>query len=172
MYYEWSEEDLSKALHVMSVSKPAYNLFRQYFKLPLPHPSTLKKKYSFVHFSPGFIDITFEYLNDLQNRADWNPDDALVMICHDEMGTSNVASLDTKSEQCIGPFNEAFVVMVKGIVKDFELPVYIDFNVSSKGKEKEDNQLCQIIESTILRLENLGFKVLAQVCDQVVYFQL
>ena len=73
---------------------------------------------------------------------------------------------DFQTPYYLGPYKEAFVIMARSLTNKWEVPIYINFDVESKGVEDAKSQLCVIYEDTIIEFEKRTFKVIVTVCDQ------
>ena len=62
------------------------------------------------------------------------------------------------SNLLLGPHREAFIIIAKGLVGNWEVPILLDFDVSKE-------QLYDLYKKAILELEKIGFKVLISVKD-------
>ena len=150
----------------MSRSSKCYALTREILLNVLPHPSTVQKLFAFFRISPGYIVQSFTYLLKKAQLDTWKFEDYLVSFCFDEFAISPKAMLDLTNERVIGPHKECFVIMACGLAGKWELPVYINFDVSAKTIPWIKSQLCKIYEQTIIEFEQICFKVLATVSDQ------
>ena len=63
---KWSSKDYQFAMKLKLVSPKALRVLRKSGQLPLPSNSTLKKKFSFMYVTPGYVHASLEYLKKLQ----------------------------------------------------------------------------------------------------------
>ena len=151
----------------MTSSKRCYSLVRELLLPTLPHPVTLQKMFAFFRLTPGFIIQTFQYLLKKSELQSWAPEDFLMSFCFDECTVSHKGMLDLYTEQVIGPHKEAFLIMAKGLAGNWQVPIYINFDVkASPDPPKIKSQLVEVYEETFLQFEKIKFKVLLSVSDQ------
>lgn len=151
----------------MSSSKRCYTLVRDLLLPHLPHPGTVQQTFAFFRITPGFITQTFTYLLAKSKLDSWKPEDFLMSFCFDECAISEVGMLDMFNECIVGPHSEAFLIMARGLVGKWQVPIYVNFDVKAKVQiPYVKSQLVEVYEETIQQLEKINFKVLATISDQ------
>ena len=162
-----SNIDYSIANRIMSTSKRCYTMTRNLLVPVLPHPVSLQRMFAFFRLTPGFIVQTFQYLLKKSELDSWKPSDFLLSFCFDECTVAHVGMLNMHTEQVVGPHKEAFVIMARALAGNWQVPIYINFDVAAKIQVPQVKiQLVEIYKDTIIEFEKINFKVLLSVCDQ------
>ena len=118
-------------------STKAYEFVRKTFQKALPHIATIRKWFSNVDGSPGFLSPAFELLQQKVSDGKEKDKPVLVALMLDEMSIKRQIEYDSASSSFIGfsnigagvsenepkPTTEALVFMIVGVNWHFKLPI-------------------------------------------------
>ena len=152
---KWCNQDFKFAMLVKMISPKVLKLLRKNKVLPLPSDSTLKKKFSFMYVTQGYVHPSLEYFKKLVPRM--KKGEELACLSFDEMKLVERAQWDRKIDAVIGPHKQAQVFMLRSLIGDWKLPVYVEFDT-----KVTKSLLLQII----FQIEMIGIKVMITTCDQ------
>ena len=152
---KWSNKDFQFAMKLKLVSPKALKVLRKSGQLPLPSNSTLKKKFSFMYVTPGYVHSSLEYLKRLVPNM--KPGENLACLSFDEMKIDGRAEYDRKMDAVLGPHKQAQTFMVRSLIGKWKFPVYVDFDTPVTKS---------LLLQVIFQLEMIGIKVLITTCDQ------
>ena len=151
---QWSQEDIAAAISLKSAGSKAYRYLRYKLKYPLPHISTLRKWATSFDCGPGILHSVLSLmkaqaksLTDIQK---------VTVISFDEAKISSQICFDIKNEQVLGPVDNVQVIMARGLLSDWKQPVYYQFDKA---------MTIQTLTEVVTRIEECGFRVVAQVSD-------
>ena len=136
-------------------SKKGYEVVRGHLRGPSKR--TVQKAFSWYNIVPGIIKPIVSLLKFQQNQESWTPEFNLISMAYDEMKVSCLAELDQRLECLSGPSDQAFLLTIKGLVKDFQYPFFtaMDYTLSKDSYQE-----------MIAELYKLDFTVLLTVKDQ------
>jgi hypothetical protein len=150
----WGEVDVSAAISLRYVSAKAYRYLRNHLKFPLPCITTLKSWVARYDFNCGLQNSVLAVMN-IRSRH-LSELERLTVISFDEMKISSEMCFDRKSEQVLGPCDQAQVVMVRSLFGKWKQPIFYEFDLPITKR---------VLFSIILALEHNGYQVIAQVSD-------
>ena len=84
-------------------------------------------------FSLGFVDASLEYLK--QKVPTMKKGEELGCLAFDEMKIQEKAEWCRKMDACLGPNKQANVFMIRSLVGNWKLPIYIDFEPTKDPNE-------------------------------------
>lgn len=150
----WSEDDISRALTLKSLSPKAYFFLREKWNFPLPSKSTLNRHARKMDAEPG---ILLAIMNLLKFKAEAMPErDRVCALSFDECSISKEWSYDKGKDILYGPKQSAQCAMIRGLFAPWKQLVFYDFD-SPMTKE--------ILLDIIINVEFAGFPVVAIVND-------
>lgn len=146
------DEDISFCVALESMGPKAYKYMRTE-GFPFPSPSTLNSYAAQLDLQPGFLlepvlSVLSSYTGDL---------DKWVCIYFDEMKIRRCYEYDHTTKSIVRPADQALVVMVKGLCKNYQQVIYYDFDKTPS---------IDLIELICNRLEKCGLRPIALVSDQ------
>ena len=150
----WNHEDYTKAFSLRYLSQKAYVHLRDEIGYPLPSLASLKRIASSLTMYPG---INYQFIDYLGISAlDIPNSHKFTVLLFDDMKTSEVYEFDPSSDEVFMPSKQMTVVMARGLIGNWKLPVYIDF----------DNKLTKtILDEIVALLHQRGLIVVAVVSD-------
>jgi len=166
----WTTEDKVFALSMYKRSPRLYRYIQHYFELPSIR--TLKRVLSKLPFNPGFNDKILEHLK--LEVAKMSENDRYCNLLFDEMSLDPGFQYDPHRQLIVGfedlghlgrsikPANHALVFMIRGVRKQWKQVIAYYFTASTISTDA----LCLLIPFIILKLQGIGLKPIATVCDQ------
>lgn len=166
----WTVSDKAFALSIYKRSPRLYRYLRAYFQLPSIR--TLKDVLSSIPFECGMIKPVLEHLK-LQTE---NMDelDRCCTLIFDEVSLSRGFYYESHQQKICGfedlgilgrnenAANHALVFMVRGIKKNYKMPVAFFFTKDTI----KTSALKDLIIDAIKQLQGIGLSIVATVCDQ------
>lgn len=92
----WSEEDYATAMSARSYGHAAYEYWRCTRNIPMPAPSTLRKKAATINFEPGVLLSVFNHMR--LKSTTMGPRERLCVASFDEVYNSQQIDIDKKHE--------------------------------------------------------------------------
>ena len=161
------------------VSKKGYEVVRGHLRGPSRR--TVQKAFSFYNILPGIIKPIVSLIKFQQQQETWQPEFNLISMAYDEMKVSCIGELDQRLECLSGPSDQAFLLTVKGLVKDFQYPFYsaMDYTLSKESYNTMITELYKIDLTVLLTVKDQGkfqfhskMKNNFKVCHIFAFFQL
>lgn len=109
---------MAAAVSLKCVSVKAYRYLENTVKIPLLAISTLKKWVAKFECPPGIMKNVINIMK--MKSSTFNAMDKITVLSFDEMSLSNLASIDRKYEQKIGPHKNCQVVTARGLFKSWK----------------------------------------------------
>lgn len=150
----WDKDDISGAVALYACSRKAFKFVKYKMKVPLPSEATIRRWASKIKIGPGIQEDVLHVLGKLSSTL--SPEERLVCISFDEVQLSERAQYDSSRDAVIGPHKHAQAVMMRPIVGDWKQPVYFGF---------DEEMTPDLFEKIVERLYQVGFIVVASVCD-------
>ncbi len=150
----WTSADMSMAMSIHFLSPRTYRHLQRKRILPLPGVSTLKKYVQDFQIEEGFLANVAHFLS--IKVKDWSQEERIVGICFDEVHLKKTIEYDSATDSVIGPHSTANLLMVKGLVKNFRMPVWFQFGYGLTP---------EVLLGIIDKLNNIGLKVVVVTCD-------
>ncbi len=150
----WTSSDMSMALSIHFLSPRTYRHIQRKRILPLPGVSTLKKYIQDFQIHEGYLDNVAHFLS--LKIKDWSKEEKIVGICFDEVHLKKTIEYDNATDAVIGPHSSANILMVKGLVKNFRMPVWFKFGYGLTP---------EVLLDIILKLNGIGLNVVVVTCD-------
>ena len=150
----WSNEDISAAISLRSVSTKAYRYLRNKLNFPLPALSTLRRWVSTFNCSPGTLHDVLRLMK--HKGLSLTQMEKITAISFDETSLCKQICFDRETETVYGPHKRVQVVMARGIFSKWKQPVYFDFDAPMSKS---------ILLKIIYALEEIGFPVVSVTCD-------
>lgn len=153
-------------------SKKAYNYVRASFDLCLPHPSTIRKIYSGIKCSPGFIASSFELLKMKAEEYSRLNKELICSLILDEMAIKKQIISDghlsygyvdvgyKNSDDQMVPATEALVLLVVCLTENWKLPIAYFLIKSLNNLEKAN-----IVKEALIRLADSNVIISSLTCD-------
>lgn len=149
---QWRWKDIASAICLHASGPRAYNhLYKKGF--PLPHKSTLHRWCAKIHISEGVLSSSLDFMRQTNDLA---PEDKICVLAFDEMKVAETFEYDPVDDVVRKPSNYVQVIMARGLKKSWKQPVFYDFDC----KMTKD-----LLAEVITQLHNVGFPVVAIVCD-------
>ena len=131
-----------------------YQHARKRYVAALPSITTLRKRIAHFRVSAGEIASGFTILRrHLANKQSWQK---VAVVMYDEIAIASDISFDEREEQFIKGASKMQVVMLRGLLKNFKIPLYIGF---------DEAMTPEILKSVISRAERAGAEVVSTVSD-------
>lgn len=166
----WSFKDKCFCLTIYKKSPSVYGLLHSL--LTLPDASTLRFTLRGLHLEPGFHKKVFKELE--RRISSWSKKQKTVVIMFDEIALKK-GLFYNKFLGCIDGFEDyahlgrtsgiashALVFMVRGVHKNFKIPIGYFF---AKGTTPSE-VLAELLVDGIKMLQSIGFNVVASISDQ------
>jgi len=150
----WGTEDISGAIALHACDRKAYVFVRKCMKIPLPAERTIHRWAAKIKIRPGLQEEVLNVLGKLAKVL--TEQERLVCLSFDEIQLSQRAQFDSAREAVVGPHKHAQVVMMRPLYGTWKQPVYCQF---------DENMTKNIFESVAKKLYEIGFTVVASVCD-------
>ncbi|GBO12587.1 Transposable element P transposase [Araneus ventricosus] len=151
---KWTAEDISRHLIIRSISRRAYEYWRNQIGIPLPSASTLKRWCSNFSCRPGMLH---DVLLVMQKTFHSKPEaERVCILSFDEMHIDRKICYDVSEDQILGPFSKVQLVLARGIMAGWKQPVFFNFDTTMTK-----HLLCEIIQ----KIEEKGLIVKAIVSD-------
>ncbi|XP_037296406.1 uncharacterized protein LOC115455259 [Manduca sexta] len=166
----WSEDEKALAIAMYKKSPKLYRYLRHL--LPLPSPRTLQNVLSKMPIHPGFNKVVIDHLKRKANELSGKNKTCVILF--DEMSLKkrlifNSANDKVEGYEDLGEHgrsgnlaDKALVLLLQGVHKNFKQPLAHYFVKGTISSEK----LVAIIKNAIKIVTEIGFKVIATVCDQ------
>ena len=90
----WTDDDISKAIALDSISSKAYNYLRDIMKYPFPSRSTIKRWLTQIQIRPGILQSVLNLLT--VNFEHASPMQTICTMAFDEMGIDSSYCYDEK----------------------------------------------------------------------------
>ena len=153
-FVHWEEEDLKKGLELRYKGQRAYKTLLKH-GAPYPSISCLKGYISKIRMPPG---LQHSLLNLMKLQCDkFSEMGRCAVIAFDEVNIDSRLEYSKPEDKIYGPHKDAFVVLVRGLFKNWSQPIYYSFD--------EGRVEMELLNSVIIALEKTGFLVMAVVCD-------
>ncbi|XP_044757466.1 uncharacterized protein LOC123315702 isoform X2 [Coccinella septempunctata] len=166
----WTVKGKAFALSIFKRSPRLYRYLRAFFQLPSPR--TLQTLLSHIPFECGVLVPVLEYLKlQTEEMTELERNCALIF---DEISLSSGFSYESHKQRISGfedlgqlgrtsnQANHALVFMIRGIKKNFKIPVAYYFVKDTVKSTDLKNLIILVIE----KLQMVGIKICATVCDQ------
>ncbi|GBO19128.1 Transposable element P transposase, partial [Araneus ventricosus] len=125
---KWTAEDISRHLIIRSISRRAYEYWRNQIGIPLPSASTLKRWCSKFSCRPGMLH---DVLLVMQKTFHSKPEaERLCILSFDEMHIDRKICYDVSEDQILGPFSKVQLVLARGIMAGWKQPVFFNFDTT------------------------------------------
>ncbi len=122
--------------------------------LPLPGVSTLKKYVQDFQIKEGYLDNVAHFLS--LKVKDWTEEERLVSVMFDEVHLTRSVDYDEATDSIVGPHSSANVLLVRGLIKNFKMPVWFNFGFGLTP---------EVLRSIITKLAKAGLHVVVIACD-------
>lgn len=96
---KWCEEDFSAAMSARSYGTAAYEYWRCTRGIPMPAPSTLRKRAALINFEPGVLSSVLKHME--LKRENMVLRETLCVASFDEIYTSPQIDIEKKREQVV-----------------------------------------------------------------------
>ncbi|XP_071519277.1 transposable element P transposase isoform X4 [Panulirus ornatus] len=150
----WSEEDISRALTLRSLSHKTYRFLREKWQLPLPSTSVLNHWIAKLELEPG---ILLSVINLLKCKSEtMTEQERVCVLSFDKCNLSKQWSYDKASDKIYGPHKSVQFVMLRGVFAPWKQIIFYEFDCPMTKK---------ILFDLIVRVEAAGFPVVATVND-------
>ncbi|GBL89811.1 Transposable element P transposase [Araneus ventricosus] len=147
-------EDISRHLIIRSISRRAYEYWRNQIGIPLPSASTLKRRCSTFSCRPGMLH---DVLLVMQKTFHSKPEaERVCILSFDEMHIDRKICYDVSEDQILGPFSKVQLVLARGIMAGWKQPVFFNFDTTMTK---------HLLYEIILKIEEKGLLVKAIVSD-------
>lgn len=148
---KWSLDDISSAICVHSAGPRAYKyLYKK--KFPLPGLSTLRQWAKKIIVRPGILENVLQLMKDFS----MNENDRICILSFDEMKIRSEYEYDRPNDSVLKPSNYVQVAMVRGLISKWKQPIFYQYDCRMSY---------QIISEIIIKLDNIGYSVVALVSD-------
>ncbi len=126
---KWGNDDIVLGLTLRALSRKAYQLLRNKRLLPLPSLSILRKRIKHFQCTPGIQNDILRVIS-AQKYVLGNGSDGPIPVClsFDEMSLSRDLQFDQATQTVHGPHDQAQVVVIRGLYKQFMQPIYFEFD--------------------------------------------
>ena len=151
----WSIEILTMALTLKTLSNRCYVFLRKKKIIPLPGPATIIRHFKNFKVEPGFLDCVAQLLA-IKAATLTNRQDRIIGLELDEVHIKKDITYHSGRDQVIGPNGKANVLLLRGIFKNFKIPIWYDFD-----KKMEEKELKEIIT----KLEDISYHVICITMD-------
>lgn len=151
---QWTDEDISSALTLRSLSPSCYNYLRDKKGFPLPCKSTLHNRAKHFQCEPGILSSVLSLMKAKAETLE--PTEKLSVLSLDEMSLVSQWSYDRGMDRLYKPHGKVQVVMLRGLVSKWKQPIYFEYDESNIHK---------ILLSLIEKIECTGYHVMAVVHD-------
>ena len=151
----WTATEIIEALVLRKKwGTSGYQHARKRYVAALPSITTLRKRIAHFRVSAGEIGAGFTILRrHFQRQQSWRK---VVSFSYDEVAISSDISFDEREEQFIKGASKMHVLMVRGLVKNCKIPLWIGF---------DQPMTKAILDSIITRAEKAGAEVVTTVSD-------
>ncbi|GBM73070.1 Transposable element P transposase [Araneus ventricosus] len=151
---KWTAEDISRHLIIRSISRRAYEYWRNQIGIPLPSASTLKRWCSKFSCRPGMLHDVFLVM---QKTFHSKPEaERVCILSFDEMHIDRKICYDVSEDQILGPFSKVQLVLARGIMAGWKQPVFFNFDTTMTK---------HLLYEIIKKIEEKGLIVKAIVSD-------
>ena len=151
----WSEDDITKAITLRSISKKSYNYLRKHLGIPLPGESTLRDWTRNINCEPGIQRSSLKVMQ--EKGKEMTMRDKACMLVFDEMSLKEQFCYDRRTDRAYGCHSKVQVAMAVGLIgPSWRQPIYYDYDV---------NMSTTLMYSLITALEEAGYPVYAVNCD-------
>ena len=150
----WSTTDFTIALTIKRLSAKTFNYIRSKKLIPLPGEETIRRHYANFVIEEGHFTQVHTLLGLM--ALEMTEKQKIVVLSFDEVNTKGDISLDVTQDRVVGPHSDMNVMMVRGLYGNFKVPIWAGYD---KKMTKE------ILETAIKALSEVGFHVIAIVCD-------
>ena len=137
-------------------SKACLNTVRSKLIL-LPGATTVQKRFSWFSIIPGFIKPVILYLVHMSQKPQWTQNDALFALKFDEIHLTKMPNYDSKNQCLIGPHKDCQVMLICGLISQWEFPLFFHFDFAVDVKT---------LKQAISLLYDINFINMWVVCDQ------
>lgn len=152
----WTDKDISAAFTLRYLGKKTYIYMRQKLHYPLPGLSTLEKWASKIDMRNG-TGILEDMLGMMKIAAiTYGQSDKIAVLQFDEVHVKRAYEYDSLKDEIVGPHSRLQAVMVRGLFKNWKQLIYVDF---------DKNMTKIILDNLVSRLAEIGYRVVACVCD-------
>lgn len=152
----WTDKDISAAFTLRYLGKKTYIYMRQKLHYPLPGLSTLEKWASKIDMRNG-TGILEDMLGMMKIAAiTYGQSDKIAVLQFDEVHVKRAYEFDSLKDEIVGPHSRLQAVMVRGLFKNWKQLIYVDF---------DKNMTKIILDNLVSRLAEIGYRVVACVCD-------
>ena len=121
-YQQWDTKDIELALTLRSINRRSYNFLRKKKLLPLPADTTLKQHFKHFKISEGYLE-SIDKLLKLKSQG-LSPEECLVTLSFDGVHLKPDMAYNHESDQILGPNSEVNVMLLRGLVKNFKIPIW------------------------------------------------
>lgn len=121
----WTDDDMSKAITLRSLSPKAYRYIKEVCSFPYPSVSTLQRWASKLYVEPGILPTVLNLLN-LQAKG-MTKQERLCVMSIDEYSVAHEWTYDKGTDSLLQPVNRAHCIMISGLIKPWKQLVFYDF---------------------------------------------
>ena len=151
---DWSTVDYTIALTIRRLSKKTFNYIRSKKLMPLPGMETIRKHYANFVIEEGHFTQVHTLLGLM--ALEMTEKQKIVVLSFDEVNTKADISLDVTHDRVVGPHSDMNVLMVRGLYGNYKVPIWAGY---------DEKMTKDILEEAIKALSEVGFHVIAVVCD-------
>lgn len=166
----FTKEEKIMSLSLYKLGPRAYRWFSKVGAV-LPSPVTLSRLVNRAGLKPGMNKNIFNQLHKKVEKM--KEHEKLCTLIFDEMAITPHFDFNQKTDRISGFVNyegkqirkiadHVLVFMIRGVIKNYKQPIYYSFCAGTTPKLV----LAQLIKNIIKELHNIGFTVIATVCDQ------
>lgn len=148
---KYTIQDISKSMSLYTSGPKCYKTLRKR-GFPIPAPSTLRKWSLKLSVEPG---ILYDVLQ-LMRSSEVPLDEKIVVLSFDEMKVREEWAYDKKNDEMLPPKSHVQVVTARSLKGRWKQPVYYGF---------DENMTEEVLNTIIMSLYEIGFTVVATVCD-------
>lgn len=150
----WTDEDISSALTLRSLSPRCYKYLRTKKGFPLPSVSTLNQRVQNFDCEPGLLSSVLALLKSKSEML--GNLEKISVLSLDEMSIEKQWSYDKGKDILYKPHTNVQVVMLRGLIGKWKQPIFYQFDESHM-----QDHLLDIIKE----VEHAGYPVVALVHD-------
>ncbi len=152
---EYSNEDISRALVIRSMSSKTFEYLTKNKFLALPCRQTLEKFLQHFRCEPGMLYRSINILTK-KTEVSTSSHQHLSVLCFHEMEMRKCFEWCPKEKRIYGPHKKLQVGQVRGLAHAWKQPVYVNLD-TTMGKD--------LVHEINVQLETSGLKILALVFD-------
>ena len=150
----WSTTDFTIALTIRRLSAKTFKYIRSKKLIPLPGMETIRRHYANFVIEEGHFTHVHTLLGLM--ALEMTEKQKIVVLSFDEVNTKGDISFDVTQDRVVGPHCDMNVLMVRGLYGNFKVPIWAGY---------DEKMTKDILETAIKALSEVGFHVIAVVCD-------